>query len=282
MNRRTWCGGLASVLCAALLLSGCGKTPADSTAEPNASGTTTSVTGTASSTGASGTFSSAESTTTSATTGTTADSSADTLAAGLYSAHDELAAMLREGAVSSKALWRPVYLDANCENGWKNMKANEETFSMKLTDFALPFVFIPEYGGVLLNANQWADGGIYWDKAGLMYKAPCAHSAILKAGSITSISAASETEAGALTTTEGRVAIYKNDKKIWPTDRDFAVIRAGEPVEFPELALELEKGDVIVIEAYGAAPGRDTEITDDTKGEWRNHILMDPVMEVLG
>ena len=76
--------------------------------------------------------------------------------------------------------------------------------------------------------------------------------------------------------TEGRVAIYLNDRKIWPKDADYAAVKQGESVDFPELALDLKKGDVILIEGYGAMPGED--ITGDTGGEWQNQILLDPVI----
>jgi hypothetical protein len=47
-------------------------------------------------------------------------------------------------------------------------------------------------------------------------------------------------------------------------------------VAFPEIALDLKKGDIILIEAYGAKRGG--TITDAHGGGWQNHILMDPVI----
>ena len=47
-------------------------------------------------------------------------------------------------------------------------------------------------------------------------------------------------------------------------------------MDFPELELNLKKGDVIVIEGYGAKVGG--EINDDVGGSWENQILMDPVI----
>ena len=192
-----------------------------------------------------------------------------------YSAHDSLMESLQAGKVAANALWKPVYLDANCMDGWKDMLVNSETFNMKSTDWALPYVWPSEDGGVVLNANQWAAGGPYWDKAGIAYTAPKAQKVVLKAGDIKTISAWGE---DALAKTEGRVAIYKNGEKIWPANADYVSIKQGAAVDFPELELNLKKGDVIVIEGYGAMPGQD--ITANTDGEWQNQILMDPVIYV--
>ncbi len=190
-----------------------------------------------------------------------------------YRASEVLLGYLRDGKLPADALWKPLYLDANCENGWKRMLLNGETFSMKATDWAMPYVYPIPDGGVLLNANQWANGGAYWDKAGIAYTAPEAQKVILRGGAIRTISAGNE---NALQKTEGRVAIYLNDRKIWPKDADYAAVKQGESVDFPELALDLKKGDIILIEGYGAMPGED--ITGDTGGEWQNQILLDPVI----
>ena len=197
-----------------------------------------------------------------------------------YSAHDSLLESLQAGSVAANALWKPVYLDANCEDGWKDMLVNPESFSMKSMDFALPYIYIPESGGVILNANQWAAGGPYWDKSGVAYTAPKTQKVVLKAGDIKTISAAVEYDQGALSKTEGRVAIYKNGEKIWPANADYAAVQQGKSVDFPELELNLKKGDVIVIEGYGAMPGQ--EITGNVGGSWQNQILMDPVIYVPG
>ncbi len=255
-----------------LALPGCGGGKDASTASGETSSTPAQSSSTASS--------SSTAATTQSTTPTTSPSTAPAVQAAVYRAHDVLKESLDAGEVKADAVWKPVYLDANCIDGWKEMLTSDESFSMKNLDKALPYVYLPDTDGVVLNANQWASGSLYWDKAGVAYTAPYAHEAILKAGTIKTISAATGIDEGALSKTEGRVAIYKNDEKIWPENDDYVTVKKGQTVDFPSLQLKLEKGDVIVIEGYGAMPGED--ITADTGGCWQNHILIDPVMEVLG
>ena len=172
-----------------------------------------------------------------------------------YSAHDSLLESLQAGSVAANALWKPVYLDANCEDGWKDMLVNPESFSMKSMDFALPYIYIPESGGVILNANQWAAGGPYWDKSGVAYTAPKTQKVVLKAGDIKTISAAVEYDQGRCPKRKAGWLFTKTEK-IWPANADYAAVQQGKSVDFPELELNLKKGDVIVIEGYGAMPGQ--------------------------
>lgn len=66
---------------------------------------------------------------------------------------------------------------------------------------------------------------------------------------------------------EGRVWIMKNDAKIWPADADYAVVKAGVSVDFPEIAgIEVASGDIIRI----------VMTTSDTSA-WQNHIHLMPV-----
>lgn len=264
------------LLATALLMSGCGSKPETGTSATTTTtaavqdGSTTSAVDTASTTAAGAD-----------TTTTTAQITLPQAEPATHNAREILLDMLQKGEVADDAVWKPVYLDANCISGWKDMVTNDESFSMKTLDFALPYVFVTEKaGGIVLNANQWANGGLYWDKAGIAYYATGRCRAKLHAGDIKTIAAASESDAGALTKTEGRVEIYLNDEKIWPADKDYAVVKSGAPIDFPELELDLYPGDVVVIAAYGAAPGED--IKADTGGSWQNHILLDPVMEILG
>ncbi len=187
------------------------------------------------------------------------------------SARAELLKSLEAGKVLADCAWKPVFTNANSVD-WSNMTAYAETFSFA-GNWSLPYVWMPEDGGVVLNANQWATGGPFWDKAGISYTSPKAQKVVLRAGDIKTISAGTE---NALSTVEGRVAIYKNGAKVWPKDKDFISVKQGVSVDFPELELNLKKGDVIVIEGYGAKIGG--EINDDVAGSWENHILMDPVI----
>lgn len=187
------------------------------------------------------------------------------------SARVELLKSLEAGKVLGDSIWKPVFTNANSVD-WNDMTAYAETFSFA-GNWSLPYVWMPENGGVVLNANQWATGGPFWDKAGISYTSPKAQKVVLKAGDIKTISAGTE---NALSTVEGRVAIYKNGAKIWPKDKDFVSVKQGVTVDFPELELNLKKGDVIVIEGYGAKVGG--EINDDVGGSWENQILMDPVI----
>ena len=189
------------------------------------------------------------------------------------SARADLLKSLEAGDVLADCAWKPVFTNANSVD-WNEMTAYDETFSFA-GNWSLPYVWMPENGGVVLNANQWATGvaPLFWDKAGISYTSPKAQKVVLKAGDIKTISAGTET---ALSTVEGRVAIYKNGAKIWPKDKDFVSVKQGVSVDFPELELNLKKGDVIVIEGYGAKVGG--EITDDVGGSWENQILMDPVI----
>ena len=187
------------------------------------------------------------------------------------SARADLLKSLEAGDVLADCAWKPVFTNANSVD-WNEMTAYAETFSFS-GNWSLPYVWMPENGGVVLNANQWATGGPFWDKAGISYTSPKAQKVVLKAGDIKTISAGTET---ALSTVEGRVAIYKNGAKIWPKDKDFVSVKQGVSVDFPELELTLKKGDVIVIEGYGAKVGG--EINDDVGGSWENQILMDPVI----
>ena len=271
---------LSLLLVLLLALPGCGRGKGSPSSAD--SGASSSSTESAASTDGSSTAVTTQSTTASTGIPTTAApaTKAPPVKAATYTAHDVLKESLDAGGVKADAVWKPVYLDANCIDGWKEMLTNDETFSMKNLDNALPYVRLPDEGGVVLNANQWASGSLYWDKAGVAYTAPYAHEAILKAGTIKTISAATATDEGALSKTEGRVAIYKNDEKIWPENDDYITVKKGQTVDFPSLQLKLEEGDVIVVEGYGAMPGED--ITADTGGCWQNHILIDPVMEVLG
>lgn len=205
--------------------------------------------------------------------GTTAPNSG-ALASGTYSAHDSLMNSLKAGDVLLDELWHPVYTDKARPN-WEIMQAGEETFSFKSTDWALPYVWPATNGGVVLNANQWADGKGWWDKSGITFTAPADQEVILKSGNIKTISAAA---ADQLTSTEGRVAIYLNGNKIWPTDAEYMTVSQNKSVDFPEIPLSLKKGDVVVIEGYGAVP--DGAITDNVNGSWANQILMDPVIDV--
>ena len=181
--------------------------------------------------------------------------------------------------------WRAYYIDANCENGPKLMKITDTMFSMKKQDAALPYIN-PSDNGVVLCANQWADGGLYWDKSVLAY-VPGESQTIKLRGSaankkISNLVGVDEGNGSAMTSlteTEGRVAIYIGDKKVWPTDKEFAVVNSTTSIDFPELELTLKKGDKLYIMAYGAVPGK--EITENINGEWRNHILMDPEVVVL-
>ncbi|MBR7071160.1 MAG: hypothetical protein IKI29_03235 [Clostridia bacterium] len=192
-------------------------------------------------------------------------------------------------AANNKKLnaWRAMYLDANCENGPKDMMITDTMFSMKSIDSAMPFIN-PYDTGVILNANMWADGvGGYWDKAVLAY-VPSESQTIKLRGSaankkISNLVAADEKDPTqiltSLTVSEARVAIFIGEKKIWPTDKDYVIINANTSIDFPELELNLKKGDKLYIMSYGAMPGQ--EITGNMNSEWRNHVLMDPEVVVL-
>ena len=212
---------LSLLLVLLLALPGCGRGKGSPSSAD--SGASSSSTESAASTDGSSTAVTTQSTTASTGIPTTAApaTKAPPVKAATYTAHDVLKESLDAGGVKADAVWKPVYLDANCIDGWKEMLTNDETFSMKNLDNALPYVRLPDEGGVVLNANQWASGSLYWDKAGVAYTAPYAHEAILKAGTIKTISAATATDEGALSKTEGRVAIYKNDEKIWPENDDY-------------------------------------------------------------
>ncbi|MBE6791952.1 MAG: SGNH/GDSL hydrolase family protein [Ruminococcaceae bacterium] len=196
------------------------------------------------------------------------------LPAGTYSAAESLKKSLAAGDVLMDEPWVPVYCDKARVN-WEVMQTGKETFSFKATDWALPYVHPKADGGVVLNANQWADGGSWWDRAGIIFTAPADQDVILTSGDIKTISAGG---AGQLTTTEARVAIYLNGTKIWPADADYAAINRNTSVNFPELPLSLKKGDMIAIEGYGAVPGG--KITDSVNSAWNNQVIMDPVIVV--
>lgn len=290
---------MALLLAAALLLTGCGgggtasSTPdADNStpvtgdnaatttvaADSGEDTTTTAAAVTTTSTTADGTPVTTTSTTAKATT-TAPQPSFPPVKAATYSARDALLDMLQEGEVPADAVWKPVYLDANCIDGFKEMYVNTESFSMKTLNYALPFVYVsPEMNGVVLNANQWASGGLYWDMAGLAFTSPGRCKATLRAGEHKTICAASDIDANALTKTEGRVEIYLNDELVWPTDKDFATVTAKAPLDFPTVELDLYPGDIVTIYAYGAKPGED--IKADTGGVWENHVWLDPVIDV--
>ena len=266
-----------------LLLTACGE--ADTT-----DGTTTTSSTTAADNGDSTTTSGeGDITTTESTTSTTESTTTTTtntqiqfppVEKGTYRASDILMDMLQEGEVAEDALWKPVFLDANCISGWKEMYAVTETFSMKTIDFALPFVYpSADNNGLILNANQWAADSAYWDKAGVAFYSPGRCTAVLRGSDKNGkIAAASDTNADALTKTEGRIEVYLNDELIWPTDKDFAIVNSDTAIDFPEIELDLYPGDVVVIAGYGAKPGED--IRANTNGTWENHILLDPVIEI--
>lgn len=262
----------------ALLVTGCGE--ADTTG-----GTTTTTSSTTAANNGDGTTTTEAATTTTTEAATTTTTTATqiqlpTLDPATYRASDLLMDMLQEGEVPEDALWKPVFLDANCISGWKEMYAVTETFSMKTLDFALPFVYpSTDNNGLILNANQWASDSAYWDKAGVAFYCPGRCQAVLRGSDKNGkIAAASDTNADALTKTEGRIEIYLNDELIWPTDKDFAIVNSTTAIDFPEIELDLYPGDVVVIAGYGAKPGED--IRANTNGTWENHILLDPVMEI--
>lgn len=267
-----------------LLLTACGEadttdgttTTSSTTAADNGDSTTTSGEGDITTT------ESTTSTTESATTTTTTNTQIQfpPVEKGTYRASDILMDMLQEGEVAEDALWKPVFLDANCISGWKEMYAVTETFSMKTIDCAMPYVRpSTENDGLVLCANQWADGGLYWDKAGVAFYSPGRCTAVLRGSDKNSkIAAATDIEANALTKTEGRVEIYLNDELVWPKDADFAIVTSKKSIDFPEIELDLYPGDVVTIVGYGAVPGED--IRANTNGTWENHILLDPVIEI--
>jgi hypothetical protein len=137
----------------------------------------------------------------------------------------------------------------------------------------------PFDGGVLLVANQWAQS-TFSDEAAIAYKAPNTGKVKLSADTYQKISSFEQVNGSthSLITGEGRVTIYKNNTKIWPTDANYVVIKDGSPVNFPTLEIDVTVGDIIRISGKGAS--YNGVETSNTNG-WLNHIIMDPKIEYL-
>lgn len=233
-----------------------------------------------------------EETTTTTEESTTIVTTTTTVASDvLYSssAKDEIDAAIVAGTWKDSN-WKAEYINVNLpsyepmmnffveESGLGNMVASESVYAK------LPYVAISK-NGVVLNANQWAyQNPEWWDMAAVAYTAPETQNVRLCADQYLKISNYSSElgdgmDAASLTATEGRVAIYKNKTKLWPKDADYAIVNSETAVDFPTLEVSLNKGDVIRIVAFGAAPGK--PIGWDTGSNHMNHILMDPKVEVL-
>ncbi len=170
--------------------------------------------------------------------------------------------------------WKPVSLFFD-STGWEDMvinsKTDEKTFNNSRDDKpgAQPYVAALE-NYIILEANQWVKNdasGQWWDKAGVMYTAPRAGTITLSSGGDGKIKARD----GELAEYDGAVAIYHNDKKVWPLDAEFTKIRAGEDVDFPELTLTVKKGDKIVIAGWSEQPVGN--------GGWKNGIMVNPQVQ---
>lgn len=197
---------------------------------------------------------------------------------GKSTAYDVLNTAWVEGAAVGSIAWEDYnwqadYTSANkAEGEWTQMvlTATEGSFSHNGTNLSQPSTFTQD-GAVVLLANQWGSAG-WWDKSGVSYVCTEAGSYLLSCDSIKPGSVYAFMNGN-----EGRLVLKKNGVKIWPADADYAVVdRTTSPV-FETLNIDLQVGDVLRFEGYGAAVGA----TDYTNCDWASHIALNPAIEKI-
>lgn len=196
------------------------------------------------------------------------------------------------------AAWKAMTLDAN--NAWQGgvvaqMKADQwiKEFGIAGQDcYVMPRLLTHE-NGVVFDANPWGSA-TWWDASQVAFTAPSDGTYVLSAGNYKKISSISlgfdgdgvehwtlTAEGGA-----GLVAIYKNQEKLWPADKDYATVTHEAPIDFPTLEVNLVAGDVIrVIGTAGTSDGTTAAnpniALDGNYGWWisgHGRLVMDPII----